>query len=336
MTGFDTFFIGKTGTMDTMSTFEEGLKRLESDEPGYLWIDYNEPTRENLEILEEPFKIHALSLEDCLDDDQIPKINEYENYVQVLFNTFTYSEKIVRIDEINLFVGDHFLISVTRAERNNPIISKEFKEIIENEIRNAKLGPSYAMHIILDHIVDDKFNAIEAVGDDLAVLEEMMTESHSTFDHSLLQRIRQSLMALRKSLFHEREILVKICRNDIDLIPDKAIIHYNDIYDHITKFFELTEIYREMVTNLIQTNLAIINNDIAIAANETNLSVKRLTVITTVFMPLTLLAGIFGMSEWSMMTGSDHWRVSYPVFFGLMVIIGITDYFLIKWLERKK
>ena len=335
MTGFDTYFIGTSGTMDTLETLEEGLKKLDAKTPGYLWLDYYEPTEENLSLLKEPFKLHELSMEDCLDDDQIPKINEYETYVQVLFNTFLYSDKIVLINEINLFVGDNFLVTVTRAQKDNPDIAKEFKAVIESELRNAKLGPSFAMHIILDHIVDDKFNAIEAVGDDLAQLEELMTEKHSEFDHTLLQKIRQSLMSLRKSLFHEREILVKICRNDIDLIPDKAIIHYNDIYDHVTKFFELTEIYREMVTNLIQTNLAIINNDIAIAANKTNLSVRRLTVITTIFMPLTLLSGIFGMSEWSMITHRFNWTISYPAFFGLMVVIGIVDYFLIKWLEKK-
>jgi magnesium transporter len=91
-----------------------------------------------------------------------------------------------------------------------------------------------------------------------------------------------------------------------------------------------------MVTNLIQTNLAIINNDIAIAANDTNLSVKRLTVITTVFMPLTLLAGIFGMSEWTMMTGGDNWKLAYPAFFVLMILVAAGNYLIIKWLERKK
>jgi len=334
LTGFDTYFIGTSGTLDTLDTFEEGLKKLDDKAQGFLWLDYYEPTQENLNLLAEPFKIHALSLEDCLDDDQIPKINEYETYLQVLFNTFLYSDKVVLINEINLLVGENFLVTVTRAEKNNPKVLKEFKAVMEREMRNAKMGPSFAMHVILDHIVDDKFTAIEAVGDNLAYLEDIMTENHSAFDHTLLQKIRQSLMSLRKSLFHEREILVKICRNDINLIPDKAIIHYNDIYDHVTKFFEITEIYREMVTNLIQTNLAIINNDIAISANATNNSVKRLTVITTIFMPLTLISGILGMSEWSMMTSRFSWKVSYPAFLVLMVVIAFASYFILKWLER--
>lgn len=336
MPGFDTYFIHDAGTLETLTTYEEGLKRLSSDAKGYLWLDYFEPTEENLSVLTRDFKIHDLSLEDCLDEDQIPKINEYETYVQVLFNTFTYDDKFVRIDEVNLFAGENFLISVTRGEKDKPSPVKEFKPVIESEIRIAKSGPSFAMHIFLDHIVDDKFTAIESIGDDLANIEEMMMENHNDFNHTSLQKIRRSLMSLRKSLFHEREILVKICRNDIVLIPDKAIIRYNDIYDHITKFFELTEIYREMVTNLIQTNLAIINNEIAIAANDTNFSVKRLTVITTVFMPLTLLSGIFGMSEWSMMTGSKNWRSAYPAFFLLLLVIAAANYFLIKWIEKRK
>jgi magnesium transporter len=255
--------------------------------------------------------------------------------VHILFNTFLYLDKDVLINEENLFIGKNFIVTVTRAGINNPDFTRGNQALIEKEMRNAKLGPAYAMHVILDYIVDQKFTAIDAVGDDLANLEDIMTENHNAFDHALLQRIRQSLMALRKSLFHEREILVKICRNDIDIIPDKAIIHYNDIYDHITKFFELTEIYREMVTNLIQTNLAMLNNDIAKSANDTNLSVRRLTLITTIFMPLTLIAGVGGMSEWSMITGSGNWRVAYPVFLGIMMLIGAANYFILKWLERK-
>lgn len=334
MTGFDTYFINKTGTMDEI-TFEKGIERLNINDDGYLWLDYYAPTEENLSILIEPFKIHFLSLEDCLDDDQIPKINEYEDYAQVLFNTFLFSEKDVAIREVNLFIGKKFFISVSREGVNNPQFTSGYKNLLMNEIQNAKMGPSYALHLILDYIVDNKFTAIDAIGDNLESLENIMTENHNSFDQTLLQKTRKTLMSLRKSLFHEREIMVKICRNDINIIPDEALIHFNDIYDHITKFFELAEIYREMVTNLIQTNLAMINNDIAEAANATNISVKRLTLITTIFMPLTLLTGIGGMSEYSMMTGVGNWRIAYPIMLGGMILIAIADYFILKWIEKK-
>jgi magnesium transporter len=336
MIGFDTYFVRSAGTLDALNSLEEGMNLLNAGTPGYLWLDYFRPTQENLSVLADLFQIHFLSIEDCLDDEQIPKINEYENYVQVLFNKFSYRDKGVLIEEINLFAGKNFLITVEKNNKNADGNFKAYREILRDEIRKAKLGPVFAMHIILDHIVDNKFSVIEAVGDDLSRLEDTMTLHHKNFDQSSLQNIRQTLMALRKSLFHEREIFVKISRNDIDIVPDAAIVHFNDIYDHITKFFELTEIYREMVTNLIQTNLAMINNDIAIAANNTNSSVKRLTLITTIFMPLALLSGIGGMSEFTMMTGAGNWKTAYSVLAVVFLLIAAVNYLLLKLLDRKK
>jgi magnesium transporter len=144
------------------------------------------------------------------------------------------------------------------------------------------------------------------------------------------------LLNLRKCLFHEREILVKICRKDCPFIQERAIYHYRDIYDHLTKFFEMTESYREVVASLMDMYLSMLNNQMTKVANETNKTVRRLTLITTIFMPLTLLAGIGGMSEWSMMTGPSNWRIAYPAFLLAMVVIGFTNYCLLKWFERKR
>lgn len=140
---------------------------------------------------------------------------------------------------------------------------------------------------------------------------------------------------LRKSLYHEREILVKINRLDCPFIPEKALIAYRDIYDHLAKFFELTETYREIETSLMELYTSLLNNKMTQMSNETNRSVKRLTLITTVFMPLTLLASIGGMSEWTMMTGGEEkWEISYTIFLIGLVIIGGINYFLIKGLEK--
>jgi magnesium transporter len=147
--------------------------------------------------------------------------------------------------------------------------------------------------------------------------------------------LRRNLFALRKSLFHEREILVKICRKDCPFIPEKALYFYRDIYDHLSISFELTETSRDIVNSLMEMYLSMLNNEMARIANKTNITVRRLTFITTIFMPLTLLAGIFGMSEWSMMTRPENWRIAYPVFMLAMVIIGISNYYLLKWLEKK-
>jgi len=140
---------------------------------------------------------------------------------------------------------------------------------------------------------------------------------------------------LRKSLFHEREVLVKICRKDSPYISNKAIFYYRDIYDHLAKFFELIESARDIVTSLMEMHLSIINNRMTRAANLTNKTVRRLTTITTIFMPLSLIAGIGGMSEYTAMTGAENMKSAYIWFLVAMVVIGFLNYLLLKWLERK-
>jgi len=107
-------------------------------------------------------------------------------------------------------------------------------------------------------------------------------------------------------------------------VSELAIYHFRDIYDHLAKFFEITEMNRDILTSLMEMYLSLINNRMARVANRTNSTVRRLTLITTIFMPLTLLAGIGGMSEWSMMTGPQNWRLAYPLFLLAMVVIGAS------------
>jgi magnesium transporter len=302
-------------------------------EGGFIWLNYFEPRREDLAALVDPLGIHPLSVEDCMDASQVPKIEHFPKNSFIIFNAFSYLAKTLSIDEVDLFLGENFLITVCgyRSEGRNPMNGVESR--IEFEFENAKRGPAFLMHIIMDHIVDQKFHAIEAVEDELEEAEEAVMDNPEKFNPADLIRLRRFLLNLRKSLFHEREILVKICRLDSPYISEKAIFHYRDIYDHLAKFLELTENYREIVTSLMELYTSLLNNIMTKASNQTNLSVRRLTLIATIFMPLTLLASIGGMSEWSMMTGPGNWKVAYPLFILGMVVIGICSYLIIRRLE---
>jgi magnesium transporter len=122
---------------------------------------------------------------------------------------------------------------------------------------------------------------------------------------------------------------------DCPFIPEKAIFHYRDIYDHLAKFFELTETNREIVTSLMELYTSLLNNKMTQVSNETNDSVRRLTLIATIFMPLTLIASVGGMSEWTMITGRENWKLSYPLFLLGMGVIAILNYVLIRQLEKR-
>jgi magnesium transporter len=209
------------------------------------------------------------------------------------------------------------------------------EEAIRLDIENVRKGPAFLLHVMLDYIVDNKFAAIESIQEEIDAAEERVLNDPNDFQPEDLLHLRRYLLTLRKSLFHEREIMIKICRRDSPFIPEKSIYHFRDIYDHLAKFFEAIEINREMITNLMEMYLSIINNQMAMAANRTNRTVRLLTLITTVFMPLTLLAGIGGMSEWTMMTGAHNWKISYPLFLLGLAVLGLGNYFLLRWVESR-
>jgi magnesium transporter len=327
------YHISQVGKLSRVATVDAALAAAKGG--GFLWLHYCQPTKEELANLIDPLGLHPLSIEDCLDDNQIPKIEDFPRNTFILFNVFDYANKRLSIGEIDLFIGDNFLVTVSQRNADNRRFLDGIEHIVEMDIESARQGPAFLMHVILDHVVDQKFVAVEALEDELDAVEEAMLANVSHFNPAELIRLRRDLLSLRKSLFHEREILIKICRNDCPFISGKAIFHYRDIYDHLAKFFELTESYRDIVTSLMEMYLSMLNNQMTKTANETNTIVRRLTLITTIFMPLTLLAGIGGMSEWSMMTGPEHWRIAYPAFLVAMVVIGCANYYLLRWFEKR-
>jgi len=328
------YHIAKDGTLTQTTSVENALEAMKGG--GYIWLDYYQPQKVDLSLLIEPLGLHPLSIEDCIDENQIPKIDDYPRNTFILFNAFHTSEGTLSVTEVDAFLGRDFLVTVSSHNSHNQSLLNNIQRSVENESESARYGPAFLLHIILDQIVDEKFIAIEALEEKLNEGEEVILSNLERFDPSELMHLRRDLLTVRKSLFHEREILVKICRKDSPFIPDKAIYLYRDIYDHLSKFFELTESYRDLVTSLMEMYLSMLNNKMTKAANDTNIIVRRLTLITTIFMPLTLLAGIGGMSEWSMMTGAQNWRVAYPAFLLAMVVLGVLNYFFLIWFEKRR
>jgi magnesium transporter len=328
------YHISADGLFSSPSTLDGAIDELK--EGGFIWLDFYQPAKEELYSLVNKIGVHPLAVEDCLDENQVPKIDYFPSNTFIIFNAFSYEERTLFIDEINLFLGKNFLISVSGHNSGTRKPLNNISEIVNSGHSNAKAGPEFLMHIILDYLVDFKYKAFDDMEEELEIAEESLLEDVEKFQPLQLIRMRKNLMLLRKSLFHEREILVKICRQDSPFISEKAIVHYRDIYDHLAKFFELTETYREIETSLMELYTSLLNNLMTKMSNDTNLSVRRLTLMATIFMPLTLIAGIGGMSEWSMMTGPSNWKTSYPLFLLGMVVIGFINLYLIKRIEKKE
>ncbi|MEI6915956.1 MAG: magnesium transporter CorA family protein [Armatimonadota bacterium] len=326
------YHVSPEGKLVCVATMAEALGAAANG--GFVWLDYRQPTKDALSALTASLGLHHLSIEDCVDKNQVPKIEDFPGNSFIIFNAFTYADGMLSVDEVDMFIGADFLVTVSGydSEERRPL--KDIQRIVELDIESARQGPAFLMHVILDYIVDHKFTAIGALEDQLEAAEEAMLADPASFNPAEMLGLRRELLAIRKSLFHEREILVKICRKDCPFVSDQAIFHYRDIYDHLAKFFELIEAYRDIVTSLMELYTSMLSNLMAKTSNETNATVRRLTFITTIFMPLTLLAGVGGMSEWSMMTGPENWKIAYPAFLLGMAVIGVANYYLLKWMSR--
>ena len=327
------FHVGTAGRLVRVSALGELLEALKGG--GYAWIDFFDPAKEDLSPLVDTLGIHPLSIEDCLDEDQVPKIEDFPSNTFMIFNSYRVQDQALAIEELGVIIGKNFLVTVTGHQGGRLRLRDKVEETAALDQASVKRGPDFLLHIIVDFTVDHKLAAIEALQDEIDEAEEAILKGSAGFSPKVLMRLRRHLLALRKSLFHEREILVKICRGDCPYISQKSIYHFRDIYDHLVKYFETVEIGREMITSLMEMHLSMVNNRMAEVGNRTNATVRRLTLITTVFMPLTLLAGIGGMSEWSMMTGPSNWRIAYPAFLAALVVLGAINYYILKVVEER-
>jgi magnesium transporter len=327
------FFTFGKARLTQLATQEEALAALKKGE--FVWLDFYNPSREDFAALTEPLGLSPLSIEDALDDDQIPKIEDYPSYTFILLNGYEYRGRELLLREFDFFVGKSFLVTSHRGDGERRFGAR-LDERLRQNLAEDRRGPEFLCHEIIDQVVDEKFAVIEEMQDELEQAEETILRDVMGFKPEEMLRLRRRLLAVRKSLLHEREVLTKICRRDSPFIGEKALYGYRDIYDHLVRFFENTEIAREMISNLMEMYLSLLNNRMTMAANRTNDVVKRLTYITTIFMPLTLLAGIGGMSEWSMMTGPENWKISYPAFFALMAFLAGLNYLALRWFDRRR
>ena len=161
-----------TGLFYGIETLREAIDA--SREEGFVWFNFYKPSKEELTSLVDTLGIHPLSVEDCFDEKQVPKIEYFPDNTFILFNAFSYVDKELLIDEINLFIGQNFLITVSGYNSGTRKPLNDVVGTIENDPKNAKAGPGFLMHIVLDHLVDDKYNAFDLMEDDLDEAEESL------------------------------------------------------------------------------------------------------------------------------------------------------------------
>ncbi|MFH1622460.1 MAG: magnesium/cobalt transporter CorA [Candidatus Omnitrophota bacterium] len=316
--------------LDSNKNFKENLSKQEivnalEDKKGTFWIDMDKPTEQELGLLSEVFNFHPLAIEECSQYTDLPKIDEFEDHVFIIVHGTWYesnSDEIKR-PELDIFMGKNYVVTVHLD------IIKTLITNMEKYSKSPQLlakGSDFLLYNIIDSLVDNYFPLLDYWDDKIDELEDEVLKNNSKDIMSRLIDIKRKMLGLKRSIAPQRDVINKLARRDSPIISAKNVVYFRDVYDHIVRMHELLEANRELLTSIFEAYLSSVSN-------RMNEIMKRLTIVATIFMPLTLIAGIYGMNfntQASTLNMPElNWRYGYVFVILLMVFItvGMILYF---------
>ena len=297
---------------------------VKKEEPGITWINID--GLQNTQLMEELGKIyglHPLVLEDILNTTQRPKMEDYCDYLYIVLRNFGDQKNSALISEqISIILGKNFVLSF--CEKESALFDPVRDRLRNNKGRIRKLGADYLTHALIDNIVDNYFLVLENIEEKIELLEDELVKRTAPLIIQGIHALKRDLILLRKSLWPLREAISSLERSDSTLISETANVYFKDIYDHIIAIVDTVETSRDMLSGMLDIYLSSVSNKL----NEV---MKVLTIIATLFMPLTFLAGVYGMNFKYMPELEWHWG-----YFGVLIAMAIIALFMLYYFKRKK
>lgn len=317
---------------DSEQIREEEVTQIEAcfpfkDEPSITWINID--GLHDLALIEKVganFDVHPLILEDIVHTGTRPKIEEFDNYIFIVFKMLCYDEKKDEIvqDQLSLLLGKNFVISF--QERPGIVFDPLRERIRNSKNRIRKKGADYLAYAIIDTVVDNYFIILEHLENKIEELDEALSTSMSKEIFHFINDMKRKLIALRKAVSPIRELINSIQGQDFDLIEQTNLIFFKDINDHVIQILESIDTCRELAFGLHDIFLTNVNN-------RMNEIMKTLTITATIFIPLTFIAGIYGMNFKYMPELELKW--GYMGFWAVIIgMVGFMFYYFKKkdWL----
>ncbi len=269
------------------------------------------------------FGLHPLALEDVQNSCQRPKIEEYADHLFIVTKMVYCDEKRVASEQVSMFLGRTFLI--TFQEQGG----RDVFEPVRNRLRNARgfartMGNDYLAYALLDAVIDHYFPVLETIGEMIEELEDELLEHPTRDSVGRLHELKRALLQLRRSAWPERELVNTMARDEMGLIAHETKMFLRDCYDHAIQIMDVVESYRDLTAGMMDLYLSSLGM-------RTNEIMRVLTVVTSIFIPLTFIAGIYGMNFAEM--PELKWRYAYPVCMVVMVLIAIA---MLIYFRRKK
>jgi len=315
---------------DETQFLEKEIKSVEEilplkEKTTVTWIDV--VGIHEVDIIEEIgkiFDLHPLIVEDIVNTDQRIKMEDFGNYIFVVLKMFFHDENKneIKAEQASLILGSNFVISFQEEESD---IFKPIRERIRNgKGRARKLGADYLAYSLLDAIVDHYFVILEKLGERIEDLEDELVVKPEPKILEEIHRLRREMIFLRKSVWPLREVIACLERGETSLVQKSTEVYLRDVYDHTIQVMDAVETYRDMLAGMLETYLSSISN-------KMNEVMKVLTIIATIFIPLTFIVGVYGMNFRFM--PELEWRWGYIIIWTIMIVVAV---FMIFYFKRKR
>ncbi len=309
---------------------EREIKTIEEcfvfkDAPTVTWINIDGLHQiEILEKLGECYGFHPLVLEDILNTDQRPKMEDYGNYLYIVLRMLSYNDQSSEIEteQVSLILGPNFVFSF--QEKEGDVFDPIRERIRSGKGRIRKMGADYLAYALLDSIVDNYFMIMEKLGETIEFLEEELVTRPVPETLQTIHQLKRELIFLRKAVWPLREVISGLERGELVLVKETTRIYLRDVYDHTIQVIDTIETFRDMISGMLDIYLSSVSNRL-------NSVMKVLTIIATIFMPLTFLAGIYGMNFKHF--PEIEWRLGYPFFWLLVIAISV---FMLLYFKKKR
>ena len=277
-----------------------------------------------IESIGNAFNIHPLVLEDILNTHQRPKFEEYEDYLYIVLKGLSVDseELFVNYEQISIIVLDNLIFTFKEVE--DDLFAPIIKRLKNGKGKIRNLGTDYMTYAILDMIVDQNFVLLETLDEILDSIEDELLTNPTAATLASIQRIKRELISIRRSVLPVRDMLNAIIRSDSALIHERVHIYLRDVHDHALRISESIESYRDILSGLMDIYVSSVSN-------KMNEIMKILTVFASIFIPLTFIAGIYGMNFEYM--PELRWKWAYPVLWIAFITIPVV---LLVYFRKKK
>ncbi len=307
----------------------DGIQELLALKSGTLWIDISEEETAVAEpILRDIFKFHPLAISDALEESHVPRVDDWGDYLYIVLHALAFDQdqyEPLDTKEIDIFLGKNYL--VTYQSKNLEIVDRVWN-IVQRDDRYLIKGVDHLFYKLADDLIADYMPLVDRMD---AVMDEIEDQVFDQPSQALLEKIfrmKRSLMHLRRTLAPLREVFNKLARGDDQVIDKADRVFFRDIYDHLVRLYDISESLRDLMGSVLDTYLSAINN-------RMNEVMKTLTIITTLFMPLSFVVGFFGMNFF-IPNEPIYSLVSRPVFVLVLIAIVIVPLVMFWWMRNRK